>query len=213
MRLPPKGLYAITAEAVCETPRMLMSAVEAALRGGAVLIQYRDKLNDPATRECNALALQGLCREAGVPLLLNDGPAASVLRLGLDGMHLGLADGDLHQARTLMPKAILGATCGSSLQHAALAVRAGADYLAFGAFHASVSKPEAQPATLAVLEQARKAFTLPLCAIGGITPDNAAPIIAAGADYIAAIGGVFESGYSVAEIEASARRYTELFIG
>lgn len=207
-RLPRCGLYVITADAICSDVATLLGSVTAALRGGAVMVQYRDKRNALATRQHYARQLQALCREAGVPLILNDGPAEQVIALGLDGMHLGLTDGDLAAARRSAPQALLGATCGATLERAEAAVRAGADYLAFGAFYPSTTKPHAPLATLSLLREARAKYQLPLCAIGGITPENAAPLIAAGADYIAAIGGVFDAP----DIEAAASRYARLFI-
>ncbi|MES2682769.1 MAG: thiamine phosphate synthase [Pseudomonadota bacterium] len=205
--LPPRGLSVITSDALCRDADTLLRGVTAALRGGAVIVQYRDKLNDAATRLAQARRLQALCREAGVPLIINDGPAALVAAEGFDGMHLGLDDGDLAAARRLAPQALIGATCGASLPRALVAVQAGASYVAFGAFHPSDTKPLAAAAPISLLREARAALSLPICAIGGITPDNAQPLIEAGADYIAAIGGVF----GVPDIEAAARRYSDLF--
>ena len=205
--LPARGLYAITSDALCRDAATLLRGVTAALRGGAVILQYRDKINDAPTRLAHARALQALCREAGVPLIINDGPAGLVADEGFDGMHLGLDDGDLAAARRLAPGAVIGATCGASLSRAQTAVQAGASYVAFGAFHPSGTKPLAAPAPLALLRKARAALDLPLCAIGGITPENASPLIEAGASYVAAIGGVF----GAADIEAAARRYADLF--
>lgn len=207
MKLPARGLYAITSDAICRDAATLLRSVEAALRGGAAIIQYRDKHNDAATRHHLAVQLQALCREGGVPLIFNDGPASEVLRLGLDGMHLGVADGDLAAARREASQVVIGATCGPSLERALAAAKAGADYVAFGAFHPTATKPNAPRADWALLSAARAALSLPICAIGGITPDNAPPLIAAGADFIAAVGGVFDTP----DIEAAARRYAALF--
>ncbi len=207
MKLPAQGLYAITSDAICRDAATLLKSVAAALRGGAAIIQYRDKINDADTCRLQAQQLLALCREAKVPLILNDGPASLALALGVDGMHLGLSDGDLAAARRLAPQLLMGATCGASLQQALSAARAGADYVAFGAFYPSLNKPNASRASVAELSRARAALSLPICAIGGITADNAPPLIAAGADFIAVIGGVFDAP----DIEAAARRYVELF--
>lgn len=207
MLLPARGLYAITSAAICRDQATLLAAVTKALRGGAVLLQYRDKLNDLATRRRYAQALQSLCREARVPLILNDGPADEVAAAGLDGLHLGVSDGELTAARRLLPSALIGATCGQSLERALAAQAAGASYAAFGAFHPSATKPLAAIAPLSLLGEARNTLQIPLCAIGGITPQNAAPLIAAGAHYIAAVEGVF----AAADIEAAARDYARLF--
>lgn len=205
--LPARGLYAITSAAICRDQVTLLAAAAQAIRGGAVLLQYRDKVNDLLTRRRQAQALQALCREAGVPLILNDGPAEEVAALGLDGLHLGENDGAVAAARQRCPDALIGATCGHSLERAQAAEAAGASYAAFGAFYASATKPLAPRAPLDLLTAARSALQIPLCAIGGITPDNAAPLIAAGAHYIAAVEGVFGAG----DIEAAARAYARLF--
>lgn len=206
--LPARGLYAITSATICVTSAALLRAVTAALRGGAVLIQYRDKHANTIDHRSKALRLQALCREAGVPLVINDGPASLVEAEALDGLHLGATDDAVDAVRRRLPQAVIGATCGQSLPLARQAVASGASYLAFGAFYPSSTKPQAQLASLALLQQARQAFSLPICAIGGITPANAAPLIAAGADYIAAVEGVF----GAADIEAAARNYAKLFI-
>lgn len=207
MRLPSRGLYAITSAAICVDAPTLLRAVAQAIDGGAVLLQYRDKLNDATTRLGHARALQALCRERGVPLILNDGPASLVAAEGFDGMHLGLDDGALSEARQRCPQAVIGATCGQSLERALQAQAAGANYVAFGAFHPSATKPLAARASLDLLIDARRQLSVPLCAIGGITPANAAPLIAAGAHYIAAVEGVF----AARDITAAARAYAQLF--
>lgn len=207
MQLPSRGLYAITSATICRDANTLLRAVGQAIDGGAVLVQYRDKLNDAALRHRHALQLQALCRDRGVPLLINDGPAAEVAAAGFDGMHLGEQDGAVAEARRLCPAAVIGATCGQSLPRALAAQTAGASYVAFGAFYPSATKPLAARAAPELLMQARQQLQIPVCAIGGITPDNAAPLIAAGAHYIAAVEGVF----AASDITAAARRYARLF--
>lgn len=207
MRLPSRGLYAITSAVICRDASTLLRAVGQAIDGGAVLVQYRDKLNDAAVRHRHAVQLQALCRDRGVPLLINDGPASAVAAAGFDGMHLGEQDGAVAEARLHCPSALIGATCGRALQRALKAEAAGASYVAFGAFYPSATKPLAARAAPELLMQARQQLQLPLCAIGGITPDNAAPLIAAGAHYIAAVEGVF----AASDVKAAARRYARLF--
>ncbi len=207
MPLPACGLYAITSAAICVDLQTLSRAVSQAIEGGAVLLQYRDKHNDVSTRHRHGLHLQALCRERSVPLLINDGPAMTIAESGFDGMHLGEGDGAVAEARRLCPQAIIGSTCGQSLQRAEQAQAAGASYVAFGAFYPSATKPLAARASLDLLIAARRRLHLPICAIGGITPDNAAPLIAAGAHYVAAVEGVF----GVPDVVAAARAYTALF--
>ena len=206
--MPLRGLYAITSETLCREPAHMAPAVAAALRGGAALIQYRDKWNALPLRRELAQTLLQLCRAQRVPLIINDDPDLAD-RVGADGVHLGADDGDLRAARVrLGPDAIIGATCGDSLERAQIAARAGASYLAFGRYFPSRTKPEAPAAQLQTLGQAR-ALGLPVCAIGGLTPENASIALAAGADLIAAVGGVF----AAADVESAAAAYRVLFDG
>jgi thiamine-phosphate pyrophosphorylase len=209
MKQALRGLYAITSAELCADHVRLLVAAAAALRGGAVLLQYRDKHGTPASRLEAARALAGLCHDHGARLIIND-DVDLALDCGADGVHLGATDPPLAQARqALGPTAILGASCGPSLQRAQAAAAAGADYLAFGRFFTSRTKPEAPPAPLELLGQARAQWALPLCAIGGVTPDNAAPLLAAGADLIAAIDGLFGDPEAAA-VEAAARAYSRV---
>jgi len=200
--LPPRGLYAIT-----DGPRPdLHAAVERALEGGATIVQYRDKTGDGERRRAESADLLALCRRFGVPLIINDDvELAAIIRA--DGVHLGEHDGDIDAARTrLGATAVIGVSCYDSLDRARQLAAAGADYLAFGAYFPSPTKPLARHARTDLLRDAR-ALGLPLVAIGGITPDNAQPLIEAGADFVAAISGVF----ATADPRAAARRYANLF--
>jgi len=200
--LPPRGLYAIT-----DGPRPdLHAAVERALEGGATIVQYRDKTGDGERRRAESADLLALCRRFGVPLIINDDvELAAIIRA--DGVHLGEHDGDIDAARTrLGANAVIGVSCYDSLDRARQLAAAGADYLAFGAYFPSPTKPLARHARTDLLRDAR-ALGLPLVAIGGITPDNAQPLIEAGADFVAAISGVF----ATADPRAAARRYANLF--
>ncbi|MDR3419079.1 MAG: thiamine phosphate synthase [Nevskia sp.] len=204
------GLYAITSDALCVDPARLLACVSAALRGGAALIQYRDKQGTPAQRAANARALAELCHEAGAKLIVND-DVALALGCGADGVHLGAADAPLSQARAALgPRAILGASCGPVLARAHAAVAGGADYVAFGRFFDSRTKPQAPPATVELMVEARRRLQVPICAIGGVTPANAGTLLEAGADLIAAVDGVFGCGEPAA-VEAAARSYAALF--
>jgi len=201
LKLPRGGLYAIS-----DGPRDdLLAACAAALRGGARVLQYRDKSHDAARRLAEAAALAALCADFGVPLIVNDDVELAAA-LGC-GVHLGAEDAGLAAARArLGPGAAIGVSCYDSLERARAAATAGADYLAFGAFFPSPTKPRALRADAALLRAALP-LGLPLVAIGGITPDNAAPLIAAGAAFVAAISGVF----AAPDPELAARRYATLF--
>lgn len=203
---PLAGLYAITSDALCADAERLSAGVAAALRGGARVLQYRDKRADAATRRERATALLALCRAHGAVFIVNDDwPLAAAI--GADGVHLGASDGDLRTARAALGGgALIGASCGPSLARAHAAAAAGASYLAFGRFYPSRSKPDAAQAEPAVLRAARQELALPLCAIGGITPTEVAALRAAGADLIAAIDGLFGT-LDPQHIEAQARAY------
>ena len=201
-RLPRHGLYAIT-----NGPRDdLFDAAAAALRGGAAVLQYRDKTHDAARRRAEAQRLRELCAAAQAAFIVND-DVALAHAVSADGVHLGEGDDALASARArLGAGAIIGVSCYDSLARARQLAAAGADYLAFGAFHASPTKPAARRADPGLLAVA-KSLGLPLVAIGGISRDNARALIDAGADFVAVISGVFAQ----ADIEAAARAYAILF--
>ena len=203
-RWPRRGLYAITPDEA-DTGRLL-ARVEPVLRAGATWLQYRNKVADDDLRAEQAIALLPLCRDLGVPLIVNDDWALAAA-IGADGAHLGRDDGEIALARhELGPDALLGASCYADLRLARQALFAGADYIAFGAFYPSSTKPGAPAAPLSVLEEAA-VFGVPRVAIGGIQPDNAQPLVAAGADLVAVISGLFDADDPV----AATRRYLSLF--
>jgi thiamine-phosphate pyrophosphorylase len=200
MRL--RGLYAITDG----VPRLL-ERVAAAIVGGATVVQYRDKSADNAYREREARDLLAVCRAHGVPLIINDDVALAAT-IGADGVHLGRDDTALREARrALGDAAIIGVSCYNDFDRAVAAQQAGASYVAFGRFFASHTKPDAAPANLDLIHQAKAQLSIPVVAIGGITPDNAAPLIDAGVDMLAVVHGIFGQ----ADPEQAARRYTQLF--
>ena len=205
-----RGLYAITDSKLLADGRLLPYA-EAALAGGARLLQYRDKSDDDRRRLREAQALGDLCERHGAQLIIND-DAELAARLGA-GLHLGQDDGSLSVARALLgPRAIIGATCHARLELAEEAVAQGASYVAFGRFFDSNTKPGAPAATPAMLEQARQRFSLPIVVIGGVTLDNAPDLIARGASLVAVVHALF-AAESPREVERRARAFSELFVG
>ena len=201
-----RGLYAITDERL-SAPGQLPVCVSEAIAGGASVIQYRNKQGNAQQRRQEAAALLQLCQQHQVPLIINDDVALAA-SVNADGVHLGKTDASLAQARQqLGPQAIIGVSCYNSLERAMRAAQAGADYVAFGRFFSSHSKPDAPPAEAALLRQARRQLQLPIVAIGGITPENGRALVAAGADLLAAIHGVFGQP----DIEAAASAYAALF--
>jgi thiamine-phosphate pyrophosphorylase len=200
-----RGLYAISQDRA-DTGALLEWA-DAVIDGGAVCMQYRDKGSSPSRQLRQSLALAGLCRQRGITFIIND-DVELALECDADGVHLGAADGDPAGARTrLGPDRVIGASCYNDTERAREMATLGADYLAFGAFFHSGSKPAAQRAQPSTLEHAR-ALGRPLVAIGGITPDNGDELIRAGADLLAVIGGL--AGPPERAFTA-ARRYTALF--
>ncbi len=189
-RWPRRGLYAITPDEP-DTQELLWRA-EVVLDQGAVLMQYRNKSANAELRMEQALGLKLLCLPYGVPLIVNDDIELAG-GMQADGVHLGSADGDIAAARErLGANALIGVSCYDSIERADAAARAGADYLAFGAFFDSPTKPQAQRADIGVLREARK-FGLPLVAIGGIQPEHVRQLCIAGADLIAVISGLWSS--------------------
>jgi thiamine-phosphate pyrophosphorylase len=201
-----RGLYAIT-DAKLSPKRRLLQDVEQALLGGACVIQYRDKSDNTSQRLADATALQRLCSDHGALLIIND-DIDLAKQAGADGVHLGAEDSAPSSARKILGEdAIIGISCYNRLDLADKAAAAGADYIAFGRFYPSRIKPEAVQAQPALLTTAKGRFKLPLVAIGGITPENGAPLIRAGADMLAVIHGVFGQ----TDIQAACRRLTRLF--
>ena len=185
---PGKGIYAITQDFETDRDR-LYAQVEMALEGGVVAVQYRAK-NGRANDE-EATELLQCCARFGVPLIINDDPVMAA-RIGAQGVHLGKADAELTSARAMLgPDAILGVSCYDQVGRAIEAEKLGADYVAFGRFYPSLTKPEAKCAAVGTLESARKLITLPIVAIGGITAENGTTLLEHGADLLAVVEGLF----------------------
>ena len=195
-----RGLYVITPDRA-DGPEALADAVAAALRGGARVVQYRDKTADGERRRAAARAVAACCRDAGACFIVNDDVALAA-EVGADGVHVGRDDAAVPAARSALgADAIVGVSCYDSLERARTAAEAGADYLAFGSVFTSPTKPQAVRAPLALFAKARAFFAGPLVAIGGIEPDNVAAVTRAGADAVAVIQAVF----AAADVEQAAR--------
>lgn len=202
-----RGLYAITDSALLADGRLLPYC-EAALRGGVKILQYRDKSNDTARRYHEAQALQDLCHTYNARLIINDDVNLAA-QLGAD-LHLGQTDGSLlHARQQLGPTAIIGATCHAELALAEHAVQQGADYIAFGRFYNSQTKPGSVLATTDLLKQAQL-LQRPIIAIGGITLENGSVLIKHGADMLAVIHGLF-AAQTPATVEQRACAFSALF--
>jgi len=197
-RRPARGLYLVTPDSA-DTAQLL--ARVRPLLPFAACLQYRNKEADAALRREQAVALADASRAAGVPFIVND-DARLAADVKADGVHLGEHDGPIAAARAVLgDAAIVGVSCYDDLDIARAAAEAGADYLAFGAFFTSSTKPNARRATPDLLRQARR-HGLPMVAIGGITPDNAPLLVDAGADLLAIVSGVFDAPDPVAAARA-----------
>ena len=227
MLMPKRGLYAITPEG--KSAAEILKFTEAVLKGGAKVVQYREKSNvgadciRPPTSESLktdvieeranvirpydlAKKLLELCHAHNTPLIINDNVELAE-KIGADGVHLGADDGSISEARQrLGESAIIGVSCYNSLERAIEAENEGANYVAFGRFFTSNSKPLAAPAEIGTLTAAKKVLTLPIVAIGGILPKNGASLLNAGADLLAVIGGL-----AIKNSELAAQSYCTLF--
>lgn len=201
-----RGLYAITDNKLIKADEFIHK-VEQAIIGGAQIIQYRDKSNEYQLRLEQAQALSQLCHKYQIPLIIND-DVALAQQVGADGVHLGRDDANISSARALLgEQAIIGISCYNQFSLALDAVKAGTNYVAFGRFFNSATKPNATRCSVEVLRQARQRLNCPLVAIGGITPDNGKELIKAGADCLAVIHGLFGQ----ADVTAAAQNYAKIF--
>jgi len=202
---PKKGLYAITPD-ISDTS-LLLDKVEKALIGGIALIQYRDKISNTSEKTFRAKAIHTLCLRYRVPLIINDDPELA-LACEAEGVHLGQTDGSIQHARRLLGEsAMIGITCHHDIALAITAEQQSADYVAFGRFFNSSTKPGAPLATIDTLINAKKTIRIPIVAIGGITVDNVKPIISAGANFTAVVDAVFSSK----NISSMCRSFHNLF--
>lgn len=200
------GLYAII-DHVGKTHEQFVADAEAALLGGATIVQYRNRHAGVEDRQKNAAALATLCRERGAMFIVND-DVELAQQTNANGVHLGINDMGLEAARAYLGSGkIIGVSCYANIARASHAQQLGADYVAFGRFFPSLSKPDATPASIEVLREARKHIQLPIAAIGGITAENGMLLIHAGADMLAVIHGIFGQE----DILLAARRITALF--
>jgi thiamine-phosphate pyrophosphorylase len=199
------GLYLVTPD--CDDTELLSAKVNQALQGGVSLVQYRHKTASDVLRLEQATALLAICRAANVPLLINDHVALAA-ELDADGVHVGQHDSAIADARGRLGKQkIIGASCYNRFELAEQSQAAGADYVAFGACYPSPTKPDAPRATLDLFTRARQSLSVPVVGIGGITLENARPLITAGADALAVITDIFQAD----DVAARCRHYHALF--
>ena len=200
-----KGLYAITDSKL--TPKeSILDLVRSAITGGAKIIQLRDK--EKTDRELKDLAekLCLLCREMDAIFMVNDRPELAA-GIGAHGVHIGKDDTDISTARKLLPGGIIGVSCYNSIERAVEMERRGADYVAFGSLFPSPTKPGAVKAPLSLVQNAKMRLKIPVCGIGGITPENAKLAVDAGADMVAVISSLWKA----ASVKEQAQRFSRLF--
>jgi thiamine-phosphate pyrophosphorylase len=201
-----RGLYAITDTQLIPRARFA-ATVEAAVRGGATMVQLREKETPRAEIVRLGRELLAVTRRYSALLIINDHPAVAQ-EIGADGVHVGREDPPVAEARALLgPQAIVGASCYGDVARAVEAETAGADYVAFGTPFPSPTKPKRTDISLGIFQEAKQQVHVPVFAIGGITLANAPQIIAAGADGIAVVSGVF----AAPDVESAARALARLF--
>jgi thiamine-phosphate pyrophosphorylase len=206
----PRGLYGVTPD--WDDTGRLLAAIEQAHAGGMRVLQWRRKHGADDQRRAQAAAVRDLCLRLALPLIINDDWRLAA-DLGADGVHLGKDDADIALVRrALGPDMLIGCSCYDQPDLARRHLRDGVDYIAFGALYPSAVKPDAVRATLDHIRAGRRladqcAPRPAVVAIGGIGPDNAAPVIQAGADSIAVISALFET----TDILDAARRCSALF--
>lgn len=200
-----KGLYAITDPELMG--KDIVSKAEQAILSGIKLLQYRNKTAPIGQQKQEAETLAKLCKTHNVLFIINDNVELA-MAVNADGVHLGQNDTHLQQARKLLGKnKIIGVTCNNQIELALTAQQQGADYVAFGRFFNSLTKPSAPLAELSLLKEASKLITIPIVAIGGITRDSAPILLKEGADMLAVIQGIFAQS----DISKTTRQLVELF--
>lgn len=200
-----KGLYLVTPD--WDDTEKLLQVSEAGLRGGAALLQYRHKTASTDLRREQATQLQALCHRYDRPFIINDFIELAI-ELDADGIHIGGTDASVAEVRAAVGlEKIVGASCYGSMELARAAHQAGASYVAFGGFYPSRVKKYEVTTPPGIVTHAKTEVSLPNVVIGGMTHENAAPLVALGADMVAVISSV----YMAEDPEAAARRFTELF--
>ncbi len=201
-----KGLYAITDERL--TPKdTLLEQVKECLKGGARIVQLRDKSSPDEALLPLARKLKRLCEGFGAVFLIND-RVDLARQADADGVHLGKDDTDMEKARQILgPSAIIGISCYNELERAVFFEKKGADYVAFGSFFPSPTKPDAVKAPIELIVKAKALLNIPVCAIGGITSENARELISQGVDMVAVISDLWKAR----DIRAKAQMFQRLF--
>ncbi len=204
-----RGLYLVTPN--WDDTDRLLDVSEQAMQAGVALLQYRHKSADEEQRREQAGALLTLARKYGVPFIINDFIALCE-ELDADGVHVGGTDASVAQVRARLGAGkIIGASCYGDLALAHAAQAGGASYVAFGGFYPSLVKKYPVTTPLDIVLQAKRDIALPCVVIGGMTPENAAPLVARGADMVAAISSVFGRGDPADDVDIAVQQFNLLF--
>lgn len=200
------GLYAVTPNEL--DTKLLVAKVLLAIKGGAKVIQYRNKMAGKSLLLRQSTALLAACRSYGVPLIIND-HLDLCAKIDADGLHLGATDPKPGPVRRLLgADKIIGVSCYNQLALAQDAEADGADYVAFGACFPSDTKPNAVHAPLSLFKQAKQTLSVPVVGIGGITLDNAQDVKEAGADAIAVISTLFDTK----DVKAASQQFNSIYM-
>ncbi len=201
-----RGLYIVTPD--WDDTEKLLEVTEKALKGGAAIVQYRHKTAKEKQLHEQAMALQKLCRQYNVPFIIND-YVDLCIELDADGIHVGGMDESVASVRNKVgPNKIVGASCYGEMELARKAQKEGASYVAFGGFYPSRIKKYAVTTPVTIVSDAKKELSnMPSCAIGGITLENAVPLVQQGVDMISVISSV----YMVDDPESAARALANLY--
>lgn len=207
MKYELKGLYVITDSKLIPEDSFF-ETVELAVKGGANILQLRDKGSSDDEIFEKGKGLLKITQKYGIPLIINDSPELA-RRIGADGVHLGEGDPVIEHARQILGRSsIIGVSCYGDIGRGVEAVKKGASYLAFGTPYSTPTKPGRKPTPFETLEEAKKKInTVPIFSIGGIYPHNAGEVLATGVDGIAAITSVFKEG----NVEENARNLALYF--
>lgn len=200
-----RGIYAIT-DCVNTTDQELLEKSNNILKTGVALFQYRNKEPDQQKKKKLALELQSLCHQHNTPFIVND-DITLAKDISADGVHLGKDDADIHMAREILGSVMIGISCYNDINRAIAAQNSGADYIAFGSFFPSLTKPDAKKADINLVKKAKLSLSIPIVAIGGITPENGKQLVDVNIDYLAIISGL----YSVSDTITATQSYNDLF--
>lgn len=201
-----RGLYAITDEYLTPLETMKMQ-VSAAIEGGAKIVQFRYKSEITADVLISISEIQKVCRDNGVLFIVNDHMNLAK-EIDADGIHIGKEDADdLPSIRAQFPGKIIGVSCYGDMKRAFDAEAAGADYVAFGSFFFSPTKPKSGVVSPSIINEAKEKLTIPVCVIGGITVENAPELLREGADMVSVISSLWKSE----DVEKRAREFDRLF--